>query len=150
MGLLPLATLCQTPAGKDLQDGLRDIVREIDRRLVQEVDHARAVRLMNASFILAGSRLPKESLGPIYQGVRIMHESTAYDVWVEESLAKGRKEGRLEGEINLLLRLGARQFGAPDAETKRALQVLQDLERLERMVDAILTAKSWQELLSTR
>jgi hypothetical protein len=41
LGLLPLATLCRTREGKSLADGLRDIVQEIDRRLVAEAEHAR-------------------------------------------------------------------------------------------------------------
>jgi len=154
LALLPLATLCQVPPGKDLEEGLRDIVHAIDRRLVQEVEYGRAVRLMNAAFILAGMRVLKDPLAQVFAGVRIMHESTAYDVAVDEGvqigLEKGRLEGRLEGEIKVLLRLGSRQFGAPDAPTESALRAIQDLERLERMTDAIFTAKSWQELLATR
>jgi hypothetical protein len=141
LGLLPLATLCRVAAGKDLLEGLRDIVREIDRRLAQQVDHGRAVRLMTAAFILSGMRLPKESLANIYDGVRIMHESTAYDMAIEE--------GEIRGSQQLLLRMGSRPFGAPDAQVVTALKAIQDFERLERMADAIFTAKSWQELLST-
>jgi hypothetical protein len=39
---------------------LAEVVREIDRRLATEADHAQAVRLMTASFILTGLRVPKE------------------------------------------------------------------------------------------
>ncbi len=136
LGLLPLAPLCEA---------LRDVVREIDRRLALEQDHAHAVRLMTAAFILTGMRVAKETLPSIFDGVKIMHESTAYDAILDE----GRVEGRVEGEIRVLLRLGRKQFGPPDAATEAALTAVQDLGRLERMADALLTAKSWEELLRT-
>jgi len=144
-GLLPLATLCQVSAGKPIAEWLRAVVREIDRRLAQEADHARAVRLMTAAFILSGMRVPKESLASIFDGVRIMHESTAYDMILDE----GRLEGEIRRSHRLLLRQGTRRFGAPDAQTAGILTAIQDLERLERLADAILTASSWGELIAT-
>jgi hypothetical protein len=141
LGLLPLAILCQMPENVPLPDALRQVVQEIDRRLLQETDHAQAVRLMTATFILTGLRVAKEDLSNIYDGVRIMHESTAYDVIMDE--------GRLEGEIRLLLRLGRKRFGDPDPTTESTLRATKDLERLERMAEAILTVGSWEELLAT-
>lgn len=73
LGLLPLATLCKLPEGRPLREALRELVREIDRRLIQETDHAHAVRLMTAAYILTGLRVQKEDLASIYDGVRIMH-----------------------------------------------------------------------------
>ena len=74
-------------------------------------------------------------------GVRVMHESTAYDMILDE--------GRIEGEIRLLLRQGRKRFGPPDPPTESALTATKDLERLERMGEAVLTVNSWQELLAT-
>ncbi len=147
LGLLPLATLCQLP--EPLPDALRQVVREIDRRLAQESDHAQAVRLMTAALILTGMRVAKEDLATIYSGVRIMHESTAFDMAVEEGLAKGLVKGRIEGEIRLLLKQGRKRFGPPDAKIDAELTAIQDLDRLERMAEAVLTVASWQELLAT-
>jgi hypothetical protein len=39
LGLLPLAPLCKMPAGKPLDDALRDVVRAMDRRLADSADH---------------------------------------------------------------------------------------------------------------
>jgi len=141
LGLLPLAPLCRMPADKPLPEALRQVVREIDRRLLQESDHAQAVRLMTAAFILTGLRVPKEDLASIYDGVRIMHESTAYDAILEE--------GELRAGHRLLLRQGRKRFGPADPATEAALTSIKDLERLERMAEAVLTVNSWQELLST-
>jgi hypothetical protein len=139
--LLPLATLCQMPEDKPLAEALREVVREIDHRLTQEADHAQAVRLMTAAFILTGLRVQKEDLATIYDGVRVMHESTAYDVILDE--------GRVLQSQRLLLKQGRKQFGDPDVETESALAGIQDLERLERMAEAVLSVNSWQELLGT-
>jgi predicted transposase YdaD len=145
LGLLPLAPLCRMPEDQPLADALREVVREIDRRLAQEAEHAQAVRLMTAAFILTGLRVAKETLAGIYDGVRIMHESTAYDVILEEGCAKGE----LRASHRLLLRQGRQRFGPADAATEAALTSIQDLDRLERMADAVLTAASWPELLAT-
>jgi hypothetical protein len=54
VALLSLATLCRMPEDKPVAEGLCGVVREIDRRLIQECEHAQAVRLMTAAFILTG------------------------------------------------------------------------------------------------
>ena len=69
-----------------------------------------------------------------------MHESSAFTLYEE----KGRRE---EGH-RVLLRQGSSRFGEPDAVTEAALRAIRDLDRLERMIDAVLTAASWQELLA--
>jgi len=149
LGLLPLATLCQMPADKALTDALREVVREIDRRLGKETSHAAAVRLMYAAFILTGIRVRREEAEAIYQGVQNMSELTAYDEMIEE-IDKGERRGELRGRIRFLLRQGRNKFGPPDAATEAALTAIQDLDRLERLADAVFTATSWQELLATR
>ncbi len=68
-----------------------------------------------------------------------MYESTAYD-----------DEGRAEDVHRLLLRLGRKRFGSADLSIESALTSIQDLERLERMAEALLTVNSWQELLAIR
>lgn len=70
-----------------------------------------------------------------------MHESTAYDMAVEEGCVKATHR--------VLLKLGRRLLGPPDPSVESALTAIQDVERLERMAEAVLTVKSWQELLST-
>ena len=58
---------------------------------------------MTAAFILTGLRVAKESLGAVYEGTRIMHESTAYDMAVEE--------GEIRGRQHTLLEMGDARFG---------------------------------------
>jgi hypothetical protein len=51
--------------------------------------------------------------------------------------------------VLILLKQGRKLLGPPDASVESALTSIQDVERLERMGEAILTVKSWDELLST-
>lgn len=70
-----------------------------------------------------------------------MHESTACDMAVEEGLVKASHR--------FLLRQGRKLLGPPGPAIESALVSILDVERLERMGEAILSAKSWDELLST-
>lgn len=74
-----------------------------------------------------------------------MHESSAFEFYEE----KGREKGRLEESHRLLLRMAWNRFGAAEPEIQEALRAIRDLDRLERMADAVLTAHSWQEFLAT-
>jgi hypothetical protein len=159
--LLPLAMLCQLPPDRPIAEALHDVVMEIDRRLAQECEPAQAVRLMTAAFILTGLRVDREAIAPIFSGVRVMHESTAFDYYVEEGLKKGleqgltkgleqgREQGLIQGQRRQLLSIGRKLLDEPNDATIAALQAINDADRLERMALAILTATSWQELLGT-
>jgi len=141
LSLLPLAPLCELPSGQPLTDAMRSVVREIDRRLAQECDHAQAARLMTAAFILTGLRIQRDKLGSIYDGVKVMHESSAYELIMEE--------GAIKAQHSNLMRLGQRRLGSAGDKTTAELKAIQDLDRLNRLMDAVLTVSSWQELLAT-
>jgi len=55
---------------------------------------------------------------------------------------------RIEGELAALLRLGKKHIGEPDAETLLKLRSIKDLHRLERMIDVLFEAESWQQVLN--
>lgn len=58
-------------------------------------------------------------------------------------------EGRLDEAKKLILRQGRIRFGPPDEPTTTTINGLEDLERLERMSERVLTVTTWQELLDT-
>jgi hypothetical protein len=62
----------------------------------------------------------------------------------------GAAQERIEQAQKVLLLQGTERFGAPDEQTRRALEAIDDLPRLERMSLRLLGAKNWQELLETR
>jgi hypothetical protein len=142
---LPLAPLCQLPPDVPLEQALRDVVHQIDQRLAGEASYGRAVQLMTAAFVLTGLRVPRQALADIFRGVKVMHESSAFELYEE----KGRMEGLAKGRVDLLLRIGRNRFGKPDAAVEADLRAIRDLDRLERLGDAVLTAHSWQEFLAT-
>jgi hypothetical protein len=141
VNLLPLAVLCKLPEDRPLTEALREVVQEIERRLSTECEHVQAARLMTAACILTGLRVHRDELTVIYDGVRLMQDSSAYELFQDL--------GRIDGEQRLLLRQGTKRFGPPDEATVAALKAIKDSERLERLGDAVITAASWQELLAT-
>jgi hypothetical protein len=148
-GLLPLAPLCQMPADVPLEQALRSVVHQIDQRLVAEVPYEQAVKLMTAAFILTGLRVARPALPDIFQGVKVMHESSAFELYEEKGRQEGLQAGRIEEGQRLLLRLGRTRYGTPDPVTEVQLRSIQDLDRLERLADVMLKVQSWQELLAT-
>jgi hypothetical protein len=59
------------------------------------------------------------------------------------------KKAACRQSTGVLLRQGKRRLGPPDEATIAVLKSIKDLERLDRLVDAIIDATSWQELLAT-
>jgi hypothetical protein len=106
----------------------------------------KAVRLMMTAFILTGLRVPKKALPNLYDGVKIMHQTCAFDAYVEEGVLKGE----IRSSHRLLLKIGRQRFGDPDPKTEAALTAIEDLDRLERLADVILSVKSWKALLAVK
>ena len=77
----------------------------------------------------------------IYDGVTVMHDSSAFELIMEK--------GALRELQRVLLRQAQQRLGAPDESTATALKAITDLDRLERLADAVLTVSSWRELLAT-
>jgi hypothetical protein len=75
--------------------------------------------------------------------------------WKEEGLQQGLQQGRAEGELAgrtnatraLVLKVGEQRFGALDAATARRMEAIQNLDQLEALVDRLVTATSWIDLL---
>jgi hypothetical protein len=76
-----------------------------------------------------------------------MRESTTYQAILRE----GRIEGRLSGARRMLLIQGEIRFGTPDERIREAVEMIRDLERLERMCLRILNTNihDWEGLLGT-
>jgi hypothetical protein len=81
--------------------------------------------------------------------------------YINEFIAKGEAKGRAEGEArgeargraeearSLVLRLGAKRFGPPQAAVEATVLAISDRERLERISERILDAANWNDLLAT-
>jgi Putative transposase, YhgA-like len=69
-----------------------------------------------------------------------------------EGIREGKMEGIREGKIGQarqsLLRLGRKLLSEPDAATIQTLEAIDDVERLNRMLEALPDLRSWTELLA--
>jgi len=141
-GLLPLAPLA---AVTDAQ--VPDVIARLDERIGREVSTADAHDLWSATLLLLGLRYDADNARQLLRGVTGMRESSTYQAILEEGREEGREQGRVDEARRLLTRLGTRRFGAPDVRTTAQLSQIDDLETLERLSDALLTATSWAEIV---
>lgn len=156
LALLPLAPLCQLPPEVPVAEALRQVIHRVDQRLVSEAPYARAVQLMTAAFVLTGMRADPATLEDIFRGVRVMIESSAFELFeqrgwkkgLQEGLKEGLQEGQVEEARRLLLRWGGKRFGEADDSVKNAIVAMNDLDRLERMLDVVSTLSSWEAVLA--
>jgi len=78
-----------------------------------------------------------------------VEESTYVNEWIAKGEARGEARGkRLEAQASIL-RLGARRFGAAPAGVEVAIASIADQPRLDRIMDRILDAADWDDLLAT-
>jgi hypothetical protein len=90
-----------------------------------------------------GVRYSDDLVNQLLEGIQTMRESTTYQAIL--------REGRITGEQQLLLRLGTKRFGEPDATTVAAIEAIQDIDRLEALGERILDpgVRDWDDLLRT-
>ncbi len=171
--LTPLAPLAAVTESE-----LPELVRRMAERINQEPP-LRASKLWTATFLLMGLRYSDELTVHLLEGVASMRESTTYQ-WIlkegrEEGIKQGLQEGRQEGlqaglqeglqagiqrglqegrvteARRLLLRQGVKRFGNPSARAKSAVERIDQIERLELLIDRIQDPEvsSWNQLLKT-
>ncbi|HTU91123.1 MAG TPA: hypothetical protein VMF69_13680 [Gemmataceae bacterium] len=141
LGTLPLAPLCRLPENVPLEEALASVIRRMDERLQREAPPQQAALLLNTAYILTGLRVSRPVLGQLFEGVRAMRESSAYQAILEE--------GAIGEAQATLLRQGQRKFGSPSDAMTVSVRAIADLERLHRMTDQIPMVSSWDEVLAT-
>jgi predicted transposase YdaD len=106
---------------------------------------------------------PENIAKSLLKGVRNMKESVTYQAILREGKAKGRAqgkaegklegklEGRLEGKLEeamrILVRQGRKRFGPVKADIKSQIESISELDRLEQLIDRVLEATSWDDLI---
>jgi len=142
LGTLPLAPL----AGVAASD-LPAVIDRIKHRLDREATSEQSGLLWAATNILMGLVFPRDLAARLLQGVRAMKESVTYQAILDEGRAEGEAKGLVMGEKQLLLRLGRRRLGEPDASVIAAIEAIADARRIEQMGDRLIDAASWEELI---
>src|SRR5207253_10825757 len=72
LGLLPLAPLCRLPEGGSTEEAKAAVIRQINERLEREAGPETRAKLLTATYILAGLRVPRPTVDRLFQGVQIM------------------------------------------------------------------------------
>jgi predicted transposase YdaD len=151
LGTLPLALLCELPAGVSVEAGMTTVIDQMVRRILAEAPEDRAQRLLTSAFLLAGLRVEREVARQLFQGVQAMRESDTYVAILDEGRDQGRNEGRLDEAREGILRLGQLRFGAPSEAITATLNGIAELERLRRIHDQLMAPglATWTDLLNT-
>lgn len=155
VGALPIAPLCDTG-----ELAMPELIQRMERRFDQEATPDEAARLWTSAYILMGLRYPPEVNAALLRGVGRMKESSTYQAIVEEGVQRGLELGRREGvqeglqqgfageARRILVMLGESRLGAPDPATQARIDAESGIERLEELIKNVLTASSWDELLT--
>jgi predicted transposase YdaD len=148
-GTLALAPISNVAAGD-----VRHVIRRIKERLSGPRAPRRAADLWAAVYVLLGLRYSDEFAHALFEEVLGMEQSATYQAIVRRGREEGREEGRAEGRaeeaLRLLLLQGEGKFGPPDVATRAALEATTDLAQLEALVLRLMSAGSWQDLLTPR
>lgn len=146
IGTLPLAPLA-TVSTADLPG----VVRHMARRFEAETEPEEQEELWTSTRILLGLRVKRQVANDLLKGVRHMRDSDTYMEILEEGEARGEAKGEAKGKIeealHLLLRLGGKRLGSPSARIQEQLAEIQDVERLEQLIERVFEIESWSELL---
>lgn len=142
LATLPLATLAMMAP-----DEIETVFSRMRRRIESEATPKEIGELLTASGILMGLRYKADVIKKLMQGVIQMKESSFYQMILDE----GREEGSIKGEANearkVILRIGRKRFGEPNAATSSQIEDIESLEKLEMLIDRLLEVESWGELL---
>jgi predicted transposase YdaD len=139
VALVPLAPLTDVS-----EDALPDLIRRMAARINSEPP-PQANKLWTATYVLMGLRYSTELAARLLKGVQTMKESTTYQAILQE----GRIEGGIAEAQRILLRQGTKRFGEPDATTVATLEAIQDIDRLEALIERTLDfgIRDWDGLL---
>lgn len=125
-----------TGAFKRLQERLRaDAVPDTVKRIV-----------LGSTYVLCGLRYTEQMIDKLYQELNMtLEESTTY----QSILRKGVAQGQVKEAHSVIMRQGAKRFGPASEPTAAAFEAITDHDRLGRIIDRIMDANSWDELLAT-
>ena len=143
VGTVPLAPLSDVPPSE-----IESVVKRMEDRL-NHLPHTEAATLWTCAYILMGLRYSPELTERLMKGLVTMEESTTYQAILAKGRAEGRTEGQAAGEKHILLRLGSKRLGAPNAHVRQRIESITSMEELERLTDRLLEVGSWDELLAS-
>jgi hypothetical protein len=146
--LLPLA-----PVSNVADEGMLDVLRAVASRLQDEAGSELKDTLWAMTAVLLGLRFRREQVqeliegaGKMLLGIRGIEESSVY----QDIFAKGRAEGLVDEARTILLGLGRKKLGEPHEQVLSQIAAIHDVDHLNSLLDRILEAPSWEDLLASR
>ncbi len=150
-----LAVLPLAPVAAIEREQVPGVLMAISERFIRETSTDQAATLWAATEVLMGLRYSKEQVEEFIRGVSAMilgirgiEESSVYQDIFAKGEAKGHVEGRVEEARLAILRLGLKRFGQPDEGVRMMIDAIDDINRLNSLLDQILDVSSWGELLT--
>jgi predicted transposase YdaD len=132
--------------------------------LLREATPEQTATLWKATTILLSLRYEKERVEGIVRevstmslGIRGIEESWLYQEYFQKGKAEGVAEGRAEGEAKGLLeraredllRVGRKRLGPPGEAVASAVGSIDDLDRLDSLLERVFEVATWDELLGS-
>jgi predicted transposase YdaD len=144
LGLIPLAPLAEVKASE-----LPRVVSDMRSRIDAQSDRSLAAKLWTATYLLMGLRFDPALVKNVLSGVMQMEESTTYQEILQRGVARGLEQGSTAEAVKALLLQGRKKFKVPATPAHEAtLNGIKDLPRLEALLERILDASTWDELLA--
>jgi predicted transposase YdaD len=85
-------------------------------------------------------------------GIRGIEESSVYQDIFAKGEAKGLVDGRVEGRIEearqAVLQVGRKKLDQPEEEMRKRIAAIDNVDRLNALLERIFDVSSWDELLS--
>jgi len=141
----PLATLPLAPLTNVATEALPNVLKLMQARIDRDATQEERGMLWTTTFLLLGLKLTPDEAIQLLKGVHAMTESSTY----QYILAQGAETGELREARRILLLLGERRLGPPDATTQQAIGIGLPLDRLETMIERLNDYENWEELLAS-
>lgn len=117
-----------------------------------EADRRRKAEFAGLALVFADKAGCKEQWAEKLEGWNV-EESTVVKEWIARGEARGEARGKEIGEMQEaqanILRLGVKRFGVAPEAIEASVKAIQDRARLHRILDRILDATGWDDLLAT-
>jgi predicted transposase YdaD len=158
-----LAVLPLAPVAALDPEQMPGVLMAISERLRQETSIDQAATLWAATEVLMGLRYSKEQVEEFIRGVSAMilgirgiEESSVYQDIFTKGEAKGHVDGRIDGRVEgrieearlAILRVGRKRLGQPDEGVQKMIDAIDDVDRLNSLLERTLDVSSWSELMT--
>jgi predicted transposase YdaD len=156
--IVPLAPVSRVAAEK-----VPDVLGAISERLIRETSPEQAATIWTATKVLMGLRYSIEQVEDMVRGISTMilgirgiEESLVYQDIFAKGEAKGLVDGRADGLIagrieearQAVLQVGRKKLNQPDEEVRKRIAAIDNVDRLNALLERILDVSSWDELLT--